>query len=174
MHNVHQMIDTIKDRDSTVFLIGVKGTEKKAIANAIHHNSPRKNGPFVSVNCGAIPKELRERKFFGHAKGTFTGANQDKKGYFEEADKGTIFLDEIGILDKDIQVKLLWLLNREEILRVGDSVPINVNVRLIAASNKDLYTEVRKGNFRKDLYYRLSTFPIHVPSTKGAKKKAAP
>ena len=159
MRKIYQLIDAIRNSDSIVFLIGEKGTEKETIAYAIHHNSPRKNGPFVAVNCGTIPKHLIETKLFGHIK----GAHQGKKGYFEEADKGTIFLDEVGVLDKDLQVKLLWLIKRGEILRVGDSVPINVNVRLITASNKDLYAEVIKGTFKEDLYYRLSTFPIHIP-----------
>ena len=170
MHKNFQLIDAIRDSDSTVLLIGEKGIEKEVIASAIHYNSSRKDGPFVVVNYTTIPQELMERELFGHIK----GAHQDKKGYFEEADGGTLFLDEIGELDKDLQVKLLWLLKRGEILRVGDSVPTKINVRLIAASNKDLYAEVIKGKFKEDLYYRLSTFPIHVPSTKGAKKKTAP
>jgi len=165
-----QLIDAMRDSDSTMLLIGEKGEEKEVIATAIHYNSPRKDGPFVAVNCSLIPKNLIETKLFGHIK----GAHQDKKGCFEEANGGTIFLDEIGQLDKDLQVKLLWLLKRGEILRVGDSVPTKVNVRLIAASNKDLYAEVIKGKFKEDLYYRLSTFPIHIPSTKEAKKKAYP
>ena len=108
------------------------------IANAIHYNSPRKDGPFVAVNCGAIPKKLMEREFFGHLKGAYTGAHQGKKGYFEEADGGTLFLDEIGELDKELQVKLLRALESGEIVKVGDSEPTKVDVRLIATSNKDL------------------------------------
>lgn len=157
-----QLIDAIRDSDSTMLLIGEEGEEKEVIASAIHYNSPRKDGPFVAVNCSVIPKNLIEAKLFGHIK----GAQQGKKGYFEEANGGTIFLDEIGKLDKDLQVKLLWLLKRKEIIREGDSVPIKVDVRLIAASNKDLYIEFINDNFIPDLYYRLSTFPIHIPPLK--------
>ena len=169
MHKNFQMIDTIRDSDSIMLLIGEKGEEKEVIASAIHYNSPRKDGPFVAVNCSSISQELMEIELFGQVE----EAHQVKKGFFEEANGGTIFLDKIEQLDKDLQVKLLWLLKRGEILRVGASVPINVNVRLIAASSKDPYIEFRKGKFISDLYYLLSTFPIHIPSTKGAKKKAA-
>lgn len=163
MQNIYQLTDTIKDSDSTVLITGETGTGKELIANAIHYGSPRKNFPMVSVNCGAIPKELMEREFFGHVKGSFTGAVDSKNGYFEEADGGTLFLDEIGEMNKDIQVKLLRVLEQGEIVRVGDSVPKKVNVRLIAATNKDLRAEVEKGGFREDLYYRIFVLPIHMP-----------
>lgn len=162
MQAIYHLLDTITNSDSTVLISGETGTGKELIANAIHLNSRRKDGPMVSVNCGAIPKELMEREFFGHIKGAYTGAYQDKKGYFEEAHGGTIFLDEIGELDKDLQVKLLRILERGEIIRVGETQPTTTDTRLIAATNKDLRTEVRQGNFRKDLYYRIYVIPIHV------------
>ena len=163
MRKIYQMLDKIKNANSTIFLTGETGTGKELIANALHYNSPRKDGPMISVNCGAIPKELMEREFFGHAKGAYTGAHQDKKGYFDEADGGTLFLDEIGELDKDLQVKLLRALESGKIVRVGDAEPTKVDVRLIAASNKDLRAEVQKGIFREDLYYRIYVVPIHIP-----------
>ena len=162
MRKIYHMLDTIKDTDSTVLITGETGTGKEVIANTIHYNSPRNDGSFVAVNCSAIPKELMEREFFGHIKGAYTGAYQDKKGYFEEAHGGTIFLDEIGSLDKSLQVKLLRVLENGEILRVGSSEPIKVDVRLITATNKDLLSKVRKGNFREDLYYRIYVIPIHI------------
>jgi DNA-binding NtrC family response regulator len=163
MRRIYQLLETIKESDSTVLIAGETGTGKELIANAIHYHSPRKDGPMTSVNCGAIPKELMEREFFGHAKGAYTGAVEDRRGYFQEADGGTLFLDEIGSMDKDMQVKLLRVLERGEIIRVGDSAPTKVAVRLIAATNKDLRTEVRKGNFREDLYFRIYVIPIHIP-----------
>jgi len=160
------LLETIKESDSTVLIMGETGTGKELFAHAIHHNSPRKDGPMVSVNCGAIPKELMEREFFGHVKGAFTGAYQDKKGYFQEADGGTLFLDEIGETARDLQVKLLRVLERGEITRVGDSAATTIDVRLIAATNKDLRYEVQKGSFREDLYYRIYVIPIHLTPLK--------
>jgi transcriptional regulator with PAS, ATPase and Fis domain len=163
MRSMYQVLETIKDSTATVLITGETGTGKELIANSIHYNSPQKNSPMISVNCGAIPKELMQREFFGHIKGAFTGAIETKKGYFEEANGGTLFLDEIGSMDIDMQVKLLRALEGGKIVRVGDSVPTKVDVRLIAATNKDLLSEVRKGNFREDLYYRLYVIPIHIP-----------
>jgi len=170
MRKIYQLLESIKESDSTVLITGGTGTGKELFANAIHYNSPRKDYPMISVNCGAIPRELMEREFFGHVKGAYTGAHQDKKGYFEEAHGGTIFLDEIGELDKDLQVKLLRALESGEITRVGATEPTKVDVRLIAASNKDLRVEVQKGNFREDLYYRIYVIPIHVPPLRERKE----
>jgi len=163
MRKIYQLIDAIKDSDSSVLVSGETGTGKELVANAIHYNSPRRSGPMVSVNCGAIPKELLARELFGHVRGAYTGAVESRKGYFQEADAGTLFLDEIGEMDKDMQVNLLRVLERGEIMRVGDTVPVKVNVRLIAATNKNLLEEVRKGRFREDLYYRIHVIPIHLP-----------
>ena len=163
MRKIYQLIDAIKDSDSNVLISGETGTGKELVANAIHYNSPRKNGPMISVNCGAIPRELMEREFFGHVKGAYTGAVDSRKGYFAEADKGTLLLDEIGEMDKDMQVKLLRVLERGEMMQVGAAVPTRVDVRLIAATNKNLLAEVQKGNFREDLYYRIHVIPIHLP-----------
>jgi PAS domain S-box-containing protein len=163
MRKIYQLIEAIKDSDSNVLITGETGTGKELVANAIHYNSLRKNGPLVSVNCGAIPKELMEREFFGHVKGAYTGAADSRNGYFAEADKGTLFLDEIGELDKDLQVKLLRVLERGEMMRVGDSKPIKIDVRLIAATNKNLLAEVQRGIFREDLYYRIHVIPLHLP-----------
>jgi transcriptional regulator with PAS, ATPase and Fis domain len=124
----------------------------------------------VSVNCGAIPKELLARELFGHVRGAYTGAVESRKGYFKEADAGTLFLDEIGEMDKDMQVNLLRVLERGEIMRVGDTVPVKVNVRLIAATNKNLLEEVKKGRFREDLYYRIHVIPIHLPPLRQRKE----
>jgi DNA-binding NtrC family response regulator len=163
MRKIYQLLETIKESDSTILITGETGTGKELIANSIHYNSPRKKAPLISVNCGAIPKELMEREFFGHVKGAYTGAVESKKGYFQAADLGTLFLDEIGEMDRDMQVKLLRVLERGEIVRVGESVSGKVDVRLIAATNKDLRAEVQKGNFREDLYYRIHVIPIHIP-----------
>ncbi len=164
MRRIYQLLETIKDSDSTVLISGETGTGKELIANAIHYNSPRKNAALISVNCGAIPTELMEREFFGHVKGAYTGAVESRKGYFQEADGGTLFLDEIGEMNKDMQVKLLRVLEQGDFVRVGDAVPTKVDVRLIAASNKDLRKEVEKGNFREDLFYRVYVLPIHLPA----------
>ncbi len=163
MRKMYQTIETIKDSDATALITGETGTGKELIANAMHYNSRRKNRPFVSVNCGAIPRELMEREFFGHVKGAYTGAFESKNGYFLEAHGGTLFLDEIGEMDKDMQVKLLRVFEQGEVTRVGDTKPRSVDVRLIAATNRDLREEVARGTFRQDLFYRLYVVPIAIP-----------
>lgn len=155
--------------DSTVLLLGESGTGKELLAKAIHFNSPRKNRPFVVVNCGAIPATLLESELFGHTRGAFTGANNDRKGKVEAAQGGTVFLDEIGDLDPQIQVKLLRLLQEKEIDKVGATHPIKVDVRIIAATNRSLENLVHQNEFREDLYYRLSVIPITLPPLRDRK-----
>ena len=149
--------------DTTVLLTGETGTGKEVFAQAIHHASPRSRENFVAINCSAFSRELLESEMFGHKAGAFTGAVKDQKGLFEEADKGTIFLDEIGEMPADLQAKILRVLETEEFLRVGDSKPTKVDVRIIAATHRDLQEEIRTGHFREDLYYRISVFRIHLP-----------
>jgi len=164
---VFALIDkAIKVPNINVSVYGETGTGKELIAKTIHYNSPRKDSPFIAVNMGAIPKELIESELFGHEKGAFTGAITSKKGKFEEADGGTIFLDEIGEMDLNLQVKLLRVLQEREITRVGGNAVIKINTRIITATNRDLAEEVREGNFREDLYYRLLGLPIHLPPLK--------
>lgn len=153
----------VASSDSTVLIRGESGTGKDLIARAIHHHSPRAAGPFVTINCGAIPENLLESELFGHRKGSFTGAIKDKEGLFKTADGGTIFLDEIGNTSIAIQVKLLRVLEDKIILSLGDTVPIQVDVRLVAATNADLEKDVKAGLFRADLYYRLNVIPIMIP-----------
>jgi DNA-binding NtrC family response regulator len=152
-----------------VSITGETGTGKELIAKTVHYSSPRKDKPFVAVNMGAIPRELIESELFGHEKGAFTGAITTKKGKFEEADGGTIFLDEVGEMDLNLQVKLLRVLQEREITRVGGNATIKISTRVITATNKDLSEEVSKGNFREDLYYRLLGLPIQLPSLKERK-----
>jgi len=163
MRKLYQTLESILDSEATVLITGETGTGKELVAGSIHYNSTRKNKPLISVNCGAIPRELMEREFFGHVKGAYTGAVNTKKGYFAEADGGTLFLDEIAEMDRDMQVKLLRVLERGEMVRVGDSRPVSVDVRLIVATNRDLQQEVRAGRFREDLYYRIYVLPLHLP-----------
>jgi len=163
MRRIYQLLDSIRDSEATVLVTGETGTGKELVADAIHYNSRRSAGPLISVNCGAIPRELMEREFFGHIKGAYTGAFENRRGYFAEASGGTLFLDEIGEMDRDMQVKLLRVLERGEIARVGDPIARRVDVRLIAATNKDLRTEISAGRFREDLYYRLFVVPVHIP-----------
>jgi transcriptional regulator with GAF, ATPase, and Fis domain len=146
-----------------VLLRGESGTGKELIAHAIHFNSPRADRPFVSVNCAAIPEHLLEAELFGHVKGAFTGAIADRKGKFILADGGTIFLDEIGDMSAMLQAKILRVLQQREVDSVGADRPVTVDVRVIAATHRDLEAMVRKGEFRADLYYRLNVVPIHVP-----------
>ncbi|MDB4904065.1 MAG: zraR 1 [Mucilaginibacter sp.] len=156
--------------DTTVLLLGETGTGKEIFAEAIHQASPRNTKTFVAVNCSAFTKELLESELFGHKAGSFTGAVKDKKGLFEEANNGTIFLDEIGELDHDLQAKLLRVLESQQFLKVGDTKPTQVNVRILAATNRNLQEEVNKGGFRSDLYYRLSVFTITLPALRDRKK----
>jgi transcriptional regulator with GAF, ATPase, and Fis domain len=146
-----------------VFLLGEPGTGKEIMANAIHYSSPRKDGPFIKVNCGAIPESLIDSELFGHEKGAFTGAIGQKRGRFERADKGTIFLDEIGELPPQAQVRLLRVLQTKEIERLGGTSSIRVDIRVISATNRNLQEMVASGRFREDLWFRLNVFPIMIP-----------
>jgi len=163
MEAVYRAIGLILENDITLLLEGESGTGKDLIATIVHQNSKRKNKPFITLNCGAIPGELVESELFGHEKGAFTSAESQRMGKFELADTGTLFLDEVGELPLDTQVKLLRVLQNKEIERVGSSKKIKIDVRIIAATNKDLKTEVSKKRFRKDLFYRLHVYPIEIP-----------
>jgi Nif-specific regulatory protein len=163
MHEVFAVVGQVANSRATVLLLGETGTGKEMIAKAIHYNSPRKDRPFVRVNCGALTGTLLESELFGHVKGSFTGAIRDKIGRFEAADGGTIFLDEIGTLEPQLQVKLLRVLQEREFERVGDTNTIKVDVRVIAATNVDLQEEVAKGQFREDLFYRLNVVSVYLP-----------
>ena len=163
MRVVFEQVRQVAKWNTTVLVRGESGTGKELIANAIHYNSPRANGPFIKLNCAALPDTLLESELFGHEKGAFTGAVNQRKGRFEQADGGTIFLDEIGEITPAFQVKLLRVLQEGEFERVGGSKTQSVDVRVVAATNKDLEFEVREGNFREDLYYRLNVMPIHTP-----------
>jgi len=161
-----EMAKKVAKTDTTVLLTGETGTGKEVFASAIHYESQRKTKPFVPVNCSAISKELLESEMFGHKAGAFTGATKDKRGLFEEANNGTIFLDEIGEMDSGLQAKLLRVLETGTFLKVGETKETKVDVRIIAATNRDLEKESEKGNFRLDLFYRLSVFNIKLPSLK--------
>lgn len=163
MDKVFDMIRRVSQTDSSILLQGESGTGKELIARAIHYSSPRKKNPFVAVNCSAIPETLMESEFFGHVKGSFTGAINDRVGKFEQADGGSIFLDEIGDMRIDLQSKLLRILQEHEIEKVGGGKTIEVDVRVIAATNKDLLQMVKANQFREDLYYRLNVVPIRLP-----------
>lgn len=164
IQTVLHLIERVADSDSTVLIQGESGTGKELIAKAIHYNSPRANGPFIPINCGAIPSELLESELFGHIKGAFTGAIANRMGRFEMADGGTIFLDEIGDLEPSLQVKLLRALQERSFEPVGSTKTVSVNVRVIAATNINLEDAVENGNFREDLYYRLNVIPMPVPA----------
>ncbi|MBU2430068.1 MAG: sigma-54 dependent transcriptional regulator, partial [Proteobacteria bacterium] len=163
MMAIFKRIEQIGPTKTNVLITGESGTGKELIARAIHENSDRKDQPFVVVNCGGIPDTLIESEFFGHMKGSFTGAVSDKKGLFEAANKGTIFLDEIGELSPILQVKLLRAVQETSFKPVGGTTEISVNVRIISATNKKLEEEVIEGNFREDLFFRLNVIPIKVP-----------
>jgi DNA-binding NtrC family response regulator len=164
LENVRQMIERVAPTEARVLITGENGTGKELVARLIHEKSNRANAPFVEVNCAAIPSELIESELFGHEKGAFTSAIRQRIGKFEQADNGTIFLDEIGDMSLSAQTKVLRVLQENELSRVGSDKSIKVNVRVIAATNKDLKKEIEKGNFREDLFHRLNVIPIHVPS----------
>ena len=164
LENVRQMIERVAPTDARVLITGENGTGKELVARLIHDKSNRANAPFVEVNCAAIPSELIESELFGHEKGAFTSAIRQRIGKFEQADNGTIFLDEIGDMSLSAQTKVLRVLQENELSRVGSDKSIKVNVRVIAATNKDLKKEIEKGNFREDLFHRLNVIPIHVPT----------
>jgi len=163
MAEIFSVIEKVGRSNSSVLITGESGTGKELIAKSIHYFSNRKNGNFVGINTGAIPENLLEDELFGHVKGAFTSALKDRKGKFEFADKGTIFLDEISNMPQSLQVKLLRVLQEREFVRVGDNSSIKIDVRVIAATNKDLSDMVKEGSFREDLYYRLNVIPISIP-----------
>ena len=163
MQEVFKMIERVADTDSTILILGESGTGKELVAKALHFNSRRQFAPFIPVNCSALPENLLESELFGHRKGSFTGAITDKKGLFQEAEGGTIFLDEIGSMSPLLQSRLLRVLQEKEVRRVGDNVPVYVNVRVLAATNEPLEKKMKEGNFREDLYYRLNVIPITLP-----------
>lgn len=162
--HVREIIDKVAPTEARVLITGQNGTGKEVVAHMIHEHSARANGPMVEVNCAAIPSELIESELFGHMKGSFTGAVKDRAGKFEQADGGTLFLDEIGDMSLPAQTKVLRALQESEITRVGSDKAIKVNVRVLAATNKDLQKEIAEGNFREDLFHRLNVIPIHVPA----------
>ncbi len=164
IRKVLEMSDRVAPTEARVLITGANGTGKELVARRLHELSPRAENAFVEVNCAAIPSELIESELFGHEKGAFTSAIKQRKGKFEQADGGTLFLDEIGDMSLSAQAKVLRALQENIITRVGSDKPVEVNVRVIAASNKDLHEEIRNGNFREDLYHRLSVILIHVPS----------
>jgi len=163
MQEIFQMIKTVARSNATVLVIGESGTGKELAAKAIHKHSDRSQNKFIDINCGAIPKELLENELFGHERGSFTGADRQYIGSCERAHGGTLFLDEVSEMDPALQVKLLRVLQERSIVRIGGNGKINIDVRIIAATNKDLPAEVKKGTFREDLFYRLNVVPIHLP-----------
>jgi len=164
MQRIFEQVRQVAKWNTTVLIRGESGTGKELIASAIHYNSSRSSGPFVKLNCAALPDNLLESELFGHEKGAFTGALNQRKGRFEQAHGGSLFLDEIGDVSPAFQVKLLRVLQEGELERVGSSQTLKVDVRIIAATNQDLEAEVEAGDFREDLYYRLNVMPIFMPS----------
>ena len=163
MQELYNLIESVSSTNSTVLILGETGTGKDLVARAIHYNSPRRDKPFIKVSCAALPESLLESELFGHRKGAFTGALRDKPGRFKLADGGTIFLDEIGEIPVSVQVKLLRVLEEQEFEPLGGTKPIKVNVRIIAATNRDLKEAMKEGRFREDLFYRLDVIPISLP-----------
>jgi len=166
MLKIIELIKTVAPTNATVLIFGKTGTGKEVIARAIHHQSPRRNKPFIATSCAALPESLLESELFGHEKGSFTGAVERKKGKFEAGDKGTLFLDEIGEINANTQIHLLRALEEKKITRVGGNEEINVDVRVIAATNRNLKTSIKQGKFREDLYYRLNVVTIDLPPLK--------
>lgn len=175
MEKVVHLSNRVAEVDSTVLINGESGVGKEVIANIIHKNSHRSDLPFLKINCGAIPEALLESELFGYEKGSFTGANREGKlGIFEYANGGTLFLDEIGEMPFSLQVKMLRVLQEQEITRIGGKKPIKIDVRIIAATNRDLKEEVKNGRFREDLYYRLNVFPIYIPPLRKRREDIIP
>ncbi len=170
MQEIYKLIEEVAETDATVLIQGESGTGKELVANAIHYQSPRARGPFVAVSCAVLAESLLESELFGHVKGAYTGAHRDKKGRFELANKGTIFLDEIAEVGPAVQVKLLRVLQEKEIERVGEYKPIKVDTRVIAATNKDLRQLINVGKFREDLFYRLNVISIKLPPLRKRKE----
>jgi DNA-binding NtrC family response regulator len=166
MLKIIELIKTVAPTNATILIIGKTGTGKEVIARAIHHQSPRRNRPFIATSCAALPESLLESELFGHEKGSFTGAVERKKGKFEAGDKGTLFLDEIGEINANTQIHLLRALEEKKITRVGGNEEINVDVRVIAATNRNLKTSIKQEKFREDLYYRLNVVTIDLPPLK--------
>ena len=174
MLKIFELIKTIAPTTATVLIIGETGTGKEVIARAIHHQSPRRNKPFIATSCAALPESLLENELFGHEKGSFTGAVERKKGKFEAGDKGTFFLDEIGEINANTQVHLLRAIEEKKITRVGGNEEVEVDVRVISATNRNLRTMVKQGKFREDLYYRLNVVTIDLPLLKDRREDILP
>ncbi|WP_394826206.1 sigma-54 interaction domain-containing protein [Pendulispora albinea] len=174
MAEIFRTIVKVAEYKTTVLVTGESGVGKERIARAIHAQSNRREGPFVAINCGAIPENLLESELFGHKKGAFTDATADRRGIFEEASGGTLFLDEIGELPQGLQVKLLRALQEESIRRLGDTQDTSVDVRIIAASHRNLAAEVDAGRFREDLYYRINVLPIAIPALRERREDIPP
>lgn len=170
MRELYELVDDIAESDATVLITGESGTGKEMVAQAVHNRSHRRSGPFIKVNCSALSEGLLESELFGHVKGAFTGAIRDKKGRFEMADGGSLFLDEIGDIAPSVQIKLLRVLQEREFERVGGTETVKVDVRVIAATNRDLEQRRREGRFREDLYYRLYVVPIELPPLRDRKE----
>ncbi|MEW5984231.1 MAG: sigma-54 dependent transcriptional regulator [Acidobacteriota bacterium] len=170
MRSLFELLETVAATASTILVTGETGTGKELVARAIHHNSPRRAHHFVAINCGAIPETLLEAELFGHVRGAFTGAVTTRAGRFEEANRGTLFLDEVGTMTPALQMKLLRVLQTREVQRLGDTGTVRVDVRIIAATNIDLGRMVAEGGFREDLYYRLNVIPVHMPALRERKE----
>ena len=164
MQQLFELMETVANTTSTILITGETGTGKELVARAIHHNSPRRKNRFIALNCGAVPETLLEAELFGHVRGAFTGAVNSRQGRLEQAHKGTFFLDEVGTMSANLQAKLLRALQEREFERLGDNESVNVDVRVIAATNLDLSEMVSNGSFREDLFYRLNVIPIHLPA----------
>ena len=163
MQAIYRLIGKVADTDSTILIQGESGTGKELVARALHNNSSRQHQPFLAINCSALPESLLESELFGHKKGAFPGAVTDKTGLFEEANNGTVFLDEVNSTSQQLQAKLLQVLHERRIRRLGDTRQIPINARLVAASNESLKAKTRNGGFREDLYFRLAVIPIEIP-----------
>ncbi|MGH3666810.1 MAG: sigma 54-interacting transcriptional regulator, partial [Acidimicrobiia bacterium] len=174
MQEIYRVVARLMQTDLTVMISGESGTGKELVARALHDYGKRRSGPFVPINMAAIPRELIESELFGHEKGSFTGATEKQIGKFEQADGGTIFLDEVGDMSAKTQAKVLRVLQEGEVERLGSARTIKVDVRVIAATNKDLEAEIEKGTFREDLYFRLSVIPIRVPPLRDRREDIPP